>query len=165
VSEETSVNTATVKVVQGPLVAPVLSRVVGMLAARAQCPVDRLDDALLVADAIAAHAPRRSIDGRVTVRLTADGEGLELRVEELSTGGGEGLIADAALPGVGNVLERIADDVHTDGLELRVQELSDGGGDGLIEDAALPGVGNVLERIADDVHVEDNDLIVRLSFG
>jgi serine/threonine-protein kinase RsbW len=121
VSEETAVNTATVKVVHGPLVAPVLSRVVGMLAARAQCPVDRLDDALLVADAIAAHAPRRSVNGHVTVRLTADGDGLELRVEELSPGGGDGLIADAALPGVGNVLERIADDVHTDGDDLVVR--------------------------------------------
>jgi len=121
VSEETAVNTATVKVVQGPLVAPVLSRVVGMLAARAQCPVDRLDDALLVADAIAAHAPRRSADGHVTVRLTAGGDGLELRVLELAPGGGDGLIADAALPGVGNVLERIADDVHVEADELVVR--------------------------------------------
>jgi hypothetical protein len=121
VSEATAANTATVKVIQGPLVAPVLSRVVGMLAARAQCPVDRLDDALLVADAIAAHAPGRSIDGHVTVRLTADSEGLELRVEDLSPGGGDGLIADAALPGVGNILERIADDVHVEDDELVVR--------------------------------------------
>ncbi|HVW17405.1 MAG TPA: hypothetical protein VHB30_04085, partial [Solirubrobacteraceae bacterium] len=41
----------------GPLAEPVLARVVGRLAARALCPVDRLDDAMLVADAIAAHAP------------------------------------------------------------------------------------------------------------
>ena len=120
-SEEPAVNTATVKVVQGPLVAPVLSRVVGMLAARAQCPVDRLDDALLVADAIAAHAPRRSTDGHVTVRLTADADGLELRVVELAPGGGDGLISDAALPGVGNVLERIADDVQAEDDELVVR--------------------------------------------
>lgn len=120
-SAEPAVNTATVKVVQGPLVAPVLSRVVGMLAARAQCPVDRLDDALLVADAIAAHGPRRSADGYVTVRLTADGEGLELRVLDLASGGSNGLIADAALPGVGNVLERIADDVRAEDDELVVR--------------------------------------------
>jgi serine/threonine-protein kinase RsbW len=121
VSEEPVVNTATVKVVQGPLVAPVLSRVVGMLAARAQCPVDRLDDALLVAAAIAAHAPRRSSDGHVTVRLTADADGLELRVVDLAPGGGDGLIADAALPGVGNVLERIADDVQAEDVVLVVR--------------------------------------------
>ena len=109
-----SENAATVKVVRGALVGPVLSRVVGMLAARAQCPVDRLDDALLVADAIAAHAPDHSDDGHVTVRIGAGDRGLELRVLSLRPGGGDALMADAALPGVGNVLERIADDVRVE---------------------------------------------------
>lgn len=116
-------NAAEVRVVQGPLVGPVLSRVVGMLAARAQCPVDRLDDALLVADAIAAHAPGRSSDGHVTVRLDAEDAGLALTVLRLGDGGGEALLADAALPGVGNVLERIADEVTAggDSLALRLR--------------------------------------------
>jgi hypothetical protein len=105
-------NEAIVRVVNGPLVAPVLSRVVGMLAARAQCPVDRLDDALLVADAIAAHTQTHSTDGHVTVRLVATGDAIELHVAELEQGGARGLLADASLPGVGNVLERIADDVQ-----------------------------------------------------
>jgi serine/threonine-protein kinase RsbW len=107
-------NQATVRIVNGPLVGPVLSRVVGMLAARAQCPVDRLDDALLVADAIAAHTQRHTLDGHVTVRLTADAEGLEMAVAELAKGGADGLLADASLPGVGNILERIADQVRID---------------------------------------------------
>ena len=47
----------TVSIVAGPLVGPVLRRVVGMLAARADLPLDRLDDAVLVADLIAARAP------------------------------------------------------------------------------------------------------------
>ena len=68
-------NEAVVRVVNGPLVAPVLSRGVGMPAARAQCPVDRLDDALLVADAIAAHTQTHTTDGHVTVRLVAGGLG------------------------------------------------------------------------------------------
>jgi len=115
-------NAATVRVIQGPLVAPVLSRVVGMLAARAQCPVDRLDDALLVADAIAAHAPGRSRNNHVTVRLVSSDDGLELHVLDLDSGGANGLLADAALPGVGNVLERIADDVavEDDALVVRL---------------------------------------------
>lgn len=104
-------NEATVRVVNGPLVAPVLSRVVGMLAARAQCPVDRLDDALLVADALAAHTPAHTINGHVTVRLLAGEDAIEMHVDGLREGGGEGLISDASLPGVGNVLQRIADDV------------------------------------------------------
>jgi serine/threonine-protein kinase RsbW len=98
----------------------VLSRVVGMLAARAQCPVDRLDDALLVADAVAAHSQAYTVNGHVTVSLVAGLAGLEMTVSELREGGAEGLLADAALPGVGNVLERIADDVRV--------ERGDGGG-------------------------------------
>lgn len=115
-------NSATVRVARGPFVAPVLSRVVGMLAARAQCPVDRLDDALLVADAIAAHGPQHSRNGHLRVALRTSGAGLELDVRDLGASGGAGLLADAALPGVGNVLERIADDVRaeTDRLVLRV---------------------------------------------
>src|SRR3954449_8948386 len=105
-------NEALVRVVNGPLVAPVLSRVVGMLAARAQCPVDRLDDALLVADAIAAHTQTHSSNGHVTVRLVANGARIELHVPERREGGARALLADASLPGVGNVLERIADEVQ-----------------------------------------------------
>jgi serine/threonine-protein kinase RsbW len=67
-----------------------------------------------VADAIAAHAPARSRNGHVTVRLSAGEDGLELQVLELEAGGADGLVADAALPGVGNVLERIADDVRAE---------------------------------------------------
>ena len=113
-SVEAATNEATVRIVNGPLVAPVLSRVVGMLAARAQCPVDRLDDALLVADAIAAHTQAHSADGHVTVRLAAGPDGIEMAVEELGKGGADGLLADASLPGVGNILERIADQVEVD---------------------------------------------------
>jgi serine/threonine-protein kinase RsbW len=119
-----------VRVVNGPLVAPVLSRVVGMLAARAQCPVDRLDDALLVADAIAAHTQTHTSDGHVTVRLVAGGDAIELHVGELREGGARGLLADASLPGVGNVLERIADEVNVatggDGREVLSLRLSFG---------------------------------------
>jgi hypothetical protein len=121
-------NEALVRVVNGPLVAPVLSRVVGMLAARAQCPVDRLDDALLVADAIAAHTQTHTTDGHVTVRLVAAGDAIELHVAELREGGARGLLADASLPGVGNVLERIADEVNVgtgqDGRETLSLKLS-----------------------------------------
>ena len=101
-----------VQVRSGPLVGAVLSRVVGMLAARAQCPIDRLDDALLLTDAVAAHAPNHTLDGTVHVDvLTSDG-GLELRIAALSPGGADALLRDAALPGVGNVFERVADDIE-----------------------------------------------------
>jgi hypothetical protein len=102
-------NEASVGLASGPLVAPVLGRVVGMLTARADCPIDRLDDALLVADAISAKAGSFSEDGRVNVRVIARVGSVELHVGPLRPGGAEDLIASAELPGVGNVLERVAD--------------------------------------------------------
>lgn len=102
-------NEARVGLANGPLVAPILGRVVGMLTARADCPIDRLDDALLVADAISAKAGSFSEDGRVNVRVVARVGLIELQVGPLRPGGPEDLIASAALPGVGNVLERVAD--------------------------------------------------------
>ena len=118
-------NEARVAVANGPLVGAVLGRVVGMLAARAQCPIDKLDDALLITDAVAAHAPRFSADDRVRVVVRTDDSALEIIVGSLTKGGTEGLVADATLPGVGNVLERVADEVDRspgeDGEQLRIR--------------------------------------------
>jgi len=104
-------NEASVSIRKGPLVGPVLGRVVGMLAARAQCPIDRLDDAMLLTDAVAAHAPTHTTEGHVQVVVAADETGIELRVGALARGGADSLLADAELPGVGNVFKRVADEV------------------------------------------------------
>lgn len=118
-------NEASVTIVRGPLVSAVLGRVVGMLAARAQCPIDKLDDALLITDAVAAHAPRFSAGDRVHVTVRTQDGALDIIVGPLADGGTEGLVADATLPGVGNVLERIADEVDRsrgdNGEQLRVR--------------------------------------------
>ncbi len=103
---------ATVRVRSGPLVAPVLGRVIGMLAARARCPIDRLDDAMLLTDAVAAHAPPHSRDAHVVVTVATDDHGLELRVGELGVGSARRMLEDGELPGVGNVFERIADEIR-----------------------------------------------------
>lgn len=108
-SIDAGLNEASVGLAQGPLAAPVLGRVVGILAARADCPIDRLDDALLVADAVAAKAASFAQDGRVNVRVVAERGSVELHVGPLRADGASGLIASAALPGIGNVLERVAD--------------------------------------------------------
>ena len=110
-SAAATTNEAAVAVRKGPLVGPVLGRVVGMLAARAQCPIDRLDDAMLLTDAVAAHAPAHTMDAHVQVVVAADEGGLELRVGALSRDGAKGLLEDAELPGVGNVFRRVADEV------------------------------------------------------
>jgi serine/threonine-protein kinase RsbW len=135
-------NETTVGVASGPLGAPVLGRVVGMLAARADCPIDRLDDALLVADAVAAKAGLFSENGRITVRVVARSRSVELHVGPLRPGGAKDLIASAALPGVGNVLERVADD-------LRPQGRNDDAGEYLLIrlgfDAQRPSTNNRME--------------------
>jgi serine/threonine-protein kinase RsbW len=96
----------------GPLLGPVLSRVIGMLAARAQCPIDRLDDALLVADTVAAHGPDFTDNGAIRVELAAREGVIELTVAALRPRGAQEMLAAAELPGVGNVLERVADAVE-----------------------------------------------------
>jgi serine/threonine-protein kinase RsbW len=110
-SADGATNEAAVAIRKGPLVGPVLGRVVGMLAARAQCPIDRLDDAMLLTDAVAAHAPAHTTDAHVQVVVAADEAGLELRVGALSRDGAKSLLEDADLPGVGNVFTRVADEV------------------------------------------------------
>jgi hypothetical protein len=101
-------NTVSLRLATGPLVGPVLCRVVSMVLTRADWPLDRLDDALLVCDAIAAHAPAHARDGRLAFTVASDSHGVELHVEALAERGARGLIADAAVPGVGNVLERMS---------------------------------------------------------
>jgi len=114
-SIEPGLNEATVGLAEGPFAAPVLGRVVGILAARADCPIDRLDDALLVADAVAAKAAAFAEDGRVNVRVVAVPGSVELLVGPLRSDGASELISSATLPGIGNVLEQVADelDPHT----------------------------------------------------
>jgi serine/threonine-protein kinase RsbW len=107
-----SVGETTVAVASGPLVGPVLRRVVGMLAARADLPLDRLDDAVLVADVIAARAPAHARDDEVRVALLPGERTLDLRLGPMRPGGGRALVVDAAVPGMGNVIEQLADELE-----------------------------------------------------
>jgi hypothetical protein len=105
-------NEATVVLRRESLVGPVLGRVIGMLAARADAPVDRLDDVMLVSDAIAAHGPAHATDGaglQVHIRTTQDE--LVLRIVPLAPDGGTALLASADLPGVGNIVEQVSQQV------------------------------------------------------
>lgn len=109
--EQATGNVTRVRVSSGPLMGPVLWRVVSMVLARADWPVDRLDEALLVCDALCAHAPAHTSDGRLTFSVEADEQEAELRVRDLTSEGAGALVRDAILPVVGNVLERIAERV------------------------------------------------------
>ena len=98
----------------GPLVASVSSRVTAILAARADFPLDRLADAVLVSDAIAAHASDY-ISGSDVGLVIEDGDGtLDFRVGPLHEGGGEGLLREMEVPGLGHSLERLVDEVSVE---------------------------------------------------
>jgi hypothetical protein len=111
-STERRVDEATdIAVTPGPLVGPVLRRVVGMMAARANLPLDKLDEAVLIADVIAHRAGPYAADA-VQVSLHP-GEGtLWMRVGPLSEGGAQALLEEE--PDVGTVILKVADEVQVD---------------------------------------------------
>lgn len=123
-SERESARTASVtrlRLSAGPLLRPVLCRVVSMVLTRADWPLDRLDEALLVCDALCAPGARDSggagsADGsdhigrkRLTFSIQADEHEAALRVWELTPESAERLVREAHLPLVGNVLEHVAE--------------------------------------------------------
>lgn len=100
-------------VVEGPLLRPVLCRVVSMVLTRAEWPLDRLEEALLVCDALCARSSGEA-ERRLTFSFEADERAAELRVCELTAEEAERLVSDASLPLVGNVLERMAERVSVE---------------------------------------------------
>jgi serine/threonine-protein kinase RsbW len=112
----------------GPLLAGVLGRTVAMLAARANFSLDRLSDAQLVSDAVAAHALGHAADGPLRVAVDDAERHLEIYVGPLQTNGGQGVVDASDLPGVGLLLEQLVDHVavERDGdietLVLRIAE-------------------------------------------
>jgi len=101
------------------LLAPVLSRVVGALAARRKLSVDRVSDAVLVTDAIAAAAPTQFSDGRVRLGLQEGPKGIDLRLGPMEEGAAKQIREQLEVPDVGGSLETLAD-------ELTVEESTDG---------------------------------------
>jgi serine/threonine-protein kinase RsbW len=101
------------------LLGPVLARMVGALAARRDLSVDRVSDAVLVTDAIAAAAPASFSDGRVRLGLDDRGEGLALRIGPMQAGAAQRIREGLDVPDLGGSLESLAD-------ELTVEESTDG---------------------------------------
>jgi serine/threonine-protein kinase RsbW len=105
---------ATMLTVGGPeVVAPVLARVIGALAARRDITIDRLSDAVLLTDAISADAPAVFADGKVRIDLRDADQSIELRVGPLETGSGEELRQRLQVPSVGS-LETLADELSVE---------------------------------------------------
>jgi serine/threonine-protein kinase RsbW len=114
-------------IMPGPLVSAISGRVTAMLAARADFPLDRLADAVLVSDAIAAHAGDYMAQEDVGLAI-ADTEGsLDFRVGPLREGGAQGLLSELEVPGLGGSLERLVDDIS-------VEEVEEGGGESAFDE-------------------------------
>jgi anti-sigma regulatory factor (Ser/Thr protein kinase) len=95
----------------GLLTGPVLSNVVAMVAARSGFSVERLSDAQIIADAIAAHGPASFRGRHVHLAMeTAEGE-LRLRLGPLVGEGGEALVQASAVGGLEPLLERLSDEL------------------------------------------------------
>lgn len=101
------------------LLAPVLARMVGALAARRDLSVDRVSDAVLITDAISEAVPSRFANGRVRLGLDDRDDGIALRIGPMEAGAAERIVDELALPDVGGSLEALAD-------ELAVEESRDG---------------------------------------
>ena len=101
------------------LLGPVLARIVGALAARRDLPVERVSDAVLVTDGIAAAASQGFSDGRVRLGLEEDDVGIDLRLGPMEAGAGGRIRQDLEVPDIGGSLEKLAD-------SLAVEESDDG---------------------------------------
>jgi serine/threonine-protein kinase RsbW len=88
----------------------VLPRLLSTLAARASFSTDRISDTQLVADALAAHAPRSLATGHLSLAVGVEPHTLELRVGPLDCGAAQELLEASAVDGLGAVIEKLADD-------------------------------------------------------
>jgi serine/threonine-protein kinase RsbW len=98
-----------IAVSSGPLAAPVLSRVIAMLAARAEFSLEGISEAELVTDAVAAHAPRAIVGNRIQLGIDRPDGQLVVRVGPLQEGGATRVIQASALEDLPPVLERLTE--------------------------------------------------------
>jgi anti-sigma regulatory factor (Ser/Thr protein kinase) len=101
---------AVIGIVPARLARAVLPRVLSVLAARAHFSTDRISDAQMLADALAAHAPTSLGADRVDLAVNVDSRRLGLRVGPLDAGRADRLILDSAVDGLGVVIEKLIDE-------------------------------------------------------
>lgn len=94
------------------LAAPVLERVVGALASRHSITVDRLNDAVLLTDAVSARAPEVFGQGGMRFAVIDGDGGVDLRIGPMPEGASRDLLDGLALPQVGGTLEALADEMR-----------------------------------------------------
>jgi anti-sigma regulatory factor (Ser/Thr protein kinase) len=95
----------------GEVARPVLSRVIGALAARIDFSIDRLSDTVLLSDAVSTHDASDFHDEMAQVTIL-DGDGkLDVIIGPLVPGASERILGGVALPG-GTSLRKLATDVE-----------------------------------------------------
>jgi serine/threonine-protein kinase RsbW len=102
---------AGVTITPGPMMAPVLGRLTAMIASRADFPLDRLSEAVLVTDAISDHVSSYIPGPHASVTLQNGDGTLDLRFGPLTEGGAAKLVRHLQLPGLDQSLEQLADEV------------------------------------------------------
>jgi hypothetical protein len=105
---------AGVDITPGPLMAPVLGRLIAMLAARADFSLERLSDAVLVTDALSANLASYIVGERAKVTFQDGRRKIDLHVGPLSEGGAQQLLDALQLPGLNRSLQELADEVAVD---------------------------------------------------
>ncbi len=98
----------------GPAVAPVLGRTAAAIASQADIDLDRLGDLDVVISTLSQSAHRFTFDGRVRFALQPGPRVVVVRVGPLKVGGADGLRLATVVPGVGPILDRLADDIRVD---------------------------------------------------
>jgi serine/threonine-protein kinase RsbW len=110
----TATEAAELRMPSGELVAPVLSRVISVLAARADLSVDRLSDAVLLGDAVSAGTSDGFPDGVAVVCVEGEGGEVIVRVGPLAAGAADRLRERMRLPDLDGSIENLADDVNVE---------------------------------------------------
>jgi serine/threonine-protein kinase RsbW len=87
----------------GVMVKPVLARVMGALAARAEFSVDRLADTVLLGDAVSSSEGDDFASGQVGISIKDEEGSLGVRVGPLVRGAGERLMSEMDVPGGGTL--------------------------------------------------------------
>jgi anti-sigma regulatory factor (Ser/Thr protein kinase) len=91
----------------GPLAAPVLGRVIAMLAARADFSLEGISEAQLVTDSLAANVPRVIVGSKIQLGIDSPPAELLVRVGPLEEGGASRIMDASALGDLPPVLERL----------------------------------------------------------
>ena len=101
----------------GPLAAPVLGRVIAMLAARAGFSLEGISEAQLITDALAARAPGVVMGGLIQLGIDRSEGQLAVRVGPLRDGGATELVDSSALGDLPPLLERLTRGHRVEGFE------------------------------------------------